>query len=113
MPTPLQIDLFGVACVFALAGLVACLVRRVRLAEGGQRELYCQLKRVQRAARVYHARLKNPHRFADPEKEFVRVLDRDGKPVTLAFTDAGFTQAKLRGLHIEGLIKSGEAEVIE
>ena len=57
-------------------------------------------------------RLKNPHRFSDPVKEFIHVSDH-GHLVTVAFTDAVYLGCKVEGERVNQLLASGEAEVIE
>ncbi len=121
-----MIDLLGILLVLALAGLLWRLLvlhRRevARLTElarvfRAETRICADCDSVRKAEYdsrgvVLRARLVHPHRFADPVKEFVRVSD-NGEPTTLAFTDATFLGGKIRGAEIEGLIKSGEAEII-
>jgi len=64
-------------------------------------------------ARLLRVEITDPHRFADPEKEMVRVLGFNGEPVTLAFTDASFQQALIHGGRLDTLLAHGQARIIK
>lgn len=63
--------------------------------------------------KVEQVQLLDPHRFADPEKEMVRVLGLSDKPTTLGFTDASYQQALMHGGRLEALLSHGQAEVLK
>ncbi len=111
---PLTVDLIGLACALVLAGMVCVLCRELRRARAGldrSQRMFDYVVKYPALPQVQTVSIAHPHRFADPEKELVRVIDRDGKPIALGFTDALFTACQIRGQHLDALLKSGEATI--
>jgi hypothetical protein len=107
--TPAEIA-FAFNSAIAL-GLVVAWCRASLRADKRAAEI-AYLRSIPPTSQLVRVEIINPHRFADPTKEMVRVTGIDGKPATLAFTDASFSQALIHGSRIDTLLQHGQARVL-
>jgi hypothetical protein len=111
IPLPIAI-LLCLALVTAVAGWIRAERRLVKESQLHARTV-AYLAANPPLPRVQKVELIDPHKFADPEKEMVRVLDFNDKPATLGFTDASYQQALLHGGRLEALLSHGQAKLLK
>jgi len=67
---------------------------------------------ISRRARLQQVELLNPHHAADAIKEFIYVIDPDGRTVPIGFTDKSYMAARIHGNQLVEIIRSGRAKII-